>query len=185
MDRQIKNTILEASLNLFKRFGYKKTTIEEIAREAGIGKGSVYLHFNSKEDILLTLIKRHHQTMIEEWVRIVHTNCLLEKKISNMLIFSISEIQKKKEEIFLPNLPPSLLQSVLKMSELTREQRLDLLTSVLEQSVQKEGQILICKKVIARVLLDSVNNIAFRLDIDKNFLWEEYLNDLLMLLLRR
>lgn len=46
-----KSAILEAADRLFEQYGYKKTTIEEIAQEAGIGKGSVYLHFASKEQI--------------------------------------------------------------------------------------------------------------------------------------
>jgi AcrR family transcriptional regulator len=46
-----KQDILEAADRMFARHGYRRTTIEDIAKEASIGKGSVYLHFTSKEDI--------------------------------------------------------------------------------------------------------------------------------------
>ena len=56
--RDIRNEILDATDRLLARDGYKKMTIEELAREVGIGKGSVYLHFTSKEHIALSHIDR-------------------------------------------------------------------------------------------------------------------------------
>ncbi|MEW5801204.1 MAG: helix-turn-helix domain-containing protein [bacterium] len=179
---QVKETILEVALKLFQRFGYKKTTIEEIAREAGIGKGTVYLHFTSKEEILLTLIHNLHQTTIEEWIRIVHKSWTPEKKVSTMLKSCIAEIQRKREEVSLATLPPRLIHSVLKMSESTREQRLTLLATVLEPLYRGDDRL---RNTMARVLLDSANNIIFRLDVDKHFPWEEYLDDSLELLLEK
>ncbi len=43
--------ILQAALRLFDDEGWQLVTIERIAQEAEIGKGTVYLHFPSKEDI--------------------------------------------------------------------------------------------------------------------------------------
>ena len=40
-----RDTILDAADGLIQRFGYQKTTVDDIAREAGIGKGTIYLHF--------------------------------------------------------------------------------------------------------------------------------------------
>lgn len=57
--------ILEAASELFARFGYQKTTLEDIALRAGIGKGSVYLEFESKEAILFALILDNKQAELE------------------------------------------------------------------------------------------------------------------------
>src|SRR5687767_7413862 len=54
----IRDEILDATDTLLARFGYKKMTIDDLAREVGIGKGSVYLHFSSKEEIALSHIDR-------------------------------------------------------------------------------------------------------------------------------
>lgn len=48
---RIAESILDAADRLFAQFGFKKTTVEEIAQEAGIGKGTIYLHFKSKEEL--------------------------------------------------------------------------------------------------------------------------------------
>jgi AcrR family transcriptional regulator len=54
----IKDSILDATDRLLARFGYRKMTVEDIAAEAGIGKGSIYLHFTSKEEVVLSHIDR-------------------------------------------------------------------------------------------------------------------------------
>lgn len=44
--------ILDAAMRLFSKNGYEQTSIEELAREAGIGKGTVYSYFQTKKDIV-------------------------------------------------------------------------------------------------------------------------------------
>lgn len=55
---QVREAILDATDLLLSRYGYKKMTIDDLAKEVGIGKGSVYLHFTSKEEIVLSHIDR-------------------------------------------------------------------------------------------------------------------------------
>jgi AcrR family transcriptional regulator len=54
----VKDSILNATDRLLARFGYRKMTVEDIAAEAGIGKGTIYLHFSSKEEVVLSHIDR-------------------------------------------------------------------------------------------------------------------------------
>ncbi len=58
--------ILDAAARLFERYGYKKTTVEDIANEAGIGKGSVYLRFASKEEIGMAWLHELHKHLFAE-----------------------------------------------------------------------------------------------------------------------
>lgn len=48
--------IIEGARELFGRYGFEKTTVDDIASHTGIGKGSVYLEFQTKEDILISVI---------------------------------------------------------------------------------------------------------------------------------
>jgi AcrR family transcriptional regulator len=50
--------ILDAAERLLGRFGYRKMTVDDIAAEAGIGKGTVYLSFPSKEEVVLSTVDR-------------------------------------------------------------------------------------------------------------------------------
>lgn len=51
-----RESIKQASLELFRRYSYVKTSVSDIAAAAGIGKGTVYLSFKTKEDILFALL---------------------------------------------------------------------------------------------------------------------------------
>jgi AcrR family transcriptional regulator len=50
--------LLDAALDLFIERGFSPTRVEDIARRAGLSKGAVYLYFDSKEAILIALIRR-------------------------------------------------------------------------------------------------------------------------------
>jgi len=51
------------ALELFRRYSYVKTTVADIASAAGIGKGSIYLSFKSKDEILFSIIDDMVQAM--------------------------------------------------------------------------------------------------------------------------
>lgn len=57
-----KQIIIEAAKNSFTMFGYKGTTVDQIAKIAGVGKGTVYIYFENKEEILTEIIA----SLIEE-----------------------------------------------------------------------------------------------------------------------
>ncbi|MCX5916843.1 MAG: TetR/AcrR family transcriptional regulator [Deltaproteobacteria bacterium] len=58
--------ILEGALQVFKKKGYHKATVREIAREAGIGLGSIYDYVNSKDDILYLFFEDYATTFFEK-----------------------------------------------------------------------------------------------------------------------
>jgi len=53
-----RDAILDAAERLFARFGFRRTSVDDVAREAGIAKGSVYLHFEGKEAMLTAVLAR-------------------------------------------------------------------------------------------------------------------------------
>jgi len=54
----IRDLILDAADRLLARYGYRKMTMEDLAQEVGIGKGTIYLHFPSKEEVVLSHVDR-------------------------------------------------------------------------------------------------------------------------------
>lgn len=50
--------VLDSAGELLVRWGYQRVTIDEVARHAGIGKGTVYLHFHTKDALFLTVLLR-------------------------------------------------------------------------------------------------------------------------------
>ena len=58
--------ILDAASTLILQNGYDRTTIEDIAREAGVGKGTLYLHWTTREALFAALILREKVAMAED-----------------------------------------------------------------------------------------------------------------------
>lgn len=57
----VRQKILDAAEQRLWHYGFKKTTIDEIASDAGVGKGTVYLYFDGKEEIGLAIISEYKQ----------------------------------------------------------------------------------------------------------------------------
>jgi len=81
-----RDAILDATDRLLARFGYKKMTIDDLAKEVGIGKGSVYLHFESKEEIALSHIDRIVERLKSTLYTTAQSKVAPEKKLRKMLI---------------------------------------------------------------------------------------------------
>lgn len=48
--------IAAAALRLFARYGYKRTSMDDIAREAGVARATLYLHFKGKDDVFRAML---------------------------------------------------------------------------------------------------------------------------------
>lgn len=60
--------ILDAAAQLISHYGYDKTTVSDIARAAGVSKGAIYLHFDSKDALFEALLLRELQSYQERWL---------------------------------------------------------------------------------------------------------------------
>lgn len=57
--------LLAAALTVFGEQGFRATTLEEVARRAGVSKGTVYLYFASKDDLFRAMVEKYVITMLE------------------------------------------------------------------------------------------------------------------------
>jgi AcrR family transcriptional regulator len=64
-DAARRDQILQAADRLLRHYGPQKTTVADVAREAGVGVGSVYLEFSSKEAIVEELSRSRYRTVLD------------------------------------------------------------------------------------------------------------------------
>lgn len=76
------SAIKEAAKELFNRYGYSKTSLEDIARAAHIGKGTIYYYFKNKEDIFLDSVQDYSVLFLKELQKQVDDADTLEAKLS-------------------------------------------------------------------------------------------------------
>ncbi|VVB86379.1 Bacterial regulatory proteins, tetR family [uncultured archaeon] len=94
---ETKNKIFEVSGRLFKEKGFENTTIDEITKEAEIGKGTFFNYFPTKEALLLYFVEQKDEltySLIEiETARSIPTK----DKIKNLLVFLAESYETDKE----------------------------------------------------------------------------------------
>lgn len=111
----VRDAILDATDRLLSRYGYRKMTIDDLAREVGIGKGTVYLHFSSKEEIALSHIDRIVERLKEKLIIISVEDAPPGERLREMLItrvlFRFDSVQHYTESLneLLAELRPQLL----------------------------------------------------------------------------
>jgi TetR/AcrR family fatty acid metabolism transcriptional regulator len=57
--------IIEAAVRVFARKGYFNARVSDVAREAGIAAGTIYLYFDTKEDILVTMFREKMAAFVD------------------------------------------------------------------------------------------------------------------------
>ncbi len=86
----VRQKILQAAEQRLWRYGFKKTTIDEIASDAGVGKGTVYLYFDGKEEIGLAIVSEYKRRGLKEVARIAQdTNKSPLEKLTEVLQWPI------------------------------------------------------------------------------------------------
>lgn len=111
----VKDAILDATDRLLARYGYRKMTVEDIASEAGIGKGTIYLHFASKEEVVLSHVDRIVDRLKERLREIGRSDAPAAERLRQMLLtrvmFRFDSIQHYTQSLndLLAALRPGLL----------------------------------------------------------------------------
>ena len=111
-----RDAILDATDRLLARYGYKKMTIDDLAGEVGIGKGSVYLHFSSKQEIALSHIDRIIERLNVRLGAIAARKISAEERLRLMLVervlFRFDSVQHYTQSLndLLAGLRPKLLE---------------------------------------------------------------------------
>src|SRR5215831_6204634 len=81
----IRDLILDGVDTLLSRYGYRKMTMDDLAHEVGIGKGTIYLHFTSKEEVALSHIDRIVERLCDELEYIARAKDPADVRIRKML----------------------------------------------------------------------------------------------------
>src|ERR1700712_1628837 len=83
---KIKESIKRAAQDLFRKFGYHKTSVNEIAKRAKIAKATIYKYFESKEDVLHALLMDYIKVSVSEIILNYNNNVDEETHLTNLIM---------------------------------------------------------------------------------------------------
>jgi len=75
-----REAILEAAGTLFQKFGYSKTSMDEIAQAAFVGKGTLYYYFSCKEELFVAVLSEFVEVFIRQLTDLVEAEETFEGK---------------------------------------------------------------------------------------------------------
>lgn len=94
---ETKNRIFEAAGRLFKEHGFENTTVDEIAKEAGIAKGTFFNYFPTKEALLMYFGEQKDELIYDLMENETKRSIPTKEKIKNLLVRLAESYEKDKE----------------------------------------------------------------------------------------
>ncbi|MFN8239746.1 MAG: TetR/AcrR family transcriptional regulator [Bacteroidales bacterium] len=141
---EARTRIVEIARNIFTHFGFKKTTMEEIALATRKGKSSIYYYFNSKEDIFKAVVEKEAEELKAELSRKISG---IDDPIERLKVYITVRMRKLNK---LTN-----FYSALKSDYLSH---LDFIDQIRKSYDQEEV------KVVSRIISDGIDSGVFSVD---------------------
>jgi len=92
--------ILETSKALFWKFGFRRVTIEELCKEAGVSKMTFYKYFPNKIELVKTLMNRILTESLAKYKKITESDIPYPEKVIQMIQLKQEQVQTMSSEFF-------------------------------------------------------------------------------------
>jgi AcrR family transcriptional regulator len=130
--------IVDIARNIFTHFGFKKTTMEEIALANRKGKSSIYYYFNSKEEIFKAVIEKEAEELKEELYKKIEN---VDDPIERLKIYITVRMRKlNKLTNFYTALKSDYLSHLEFIDEIRKNYDQDevrIITGIIEEGIEK------------------------------------------------
>jgi AcrR family transcriptional regulator len=157
----IRDLILDAADRLLARYGYRKMTMDDLAQEVGIGKGTIYLHFPSKEEVVLSHVDRIVERLKVELEKMARGAGTPAARLRRMLVarvmFRFDSVQHYTES--LSDLLAALRPGLLARRRRHFDEESEVLSEVLREG-RRAGEFSLREaRSAARTLLTATNSL--------------------------
>jgi TetR/AcrR family fatty acid metabolism transcriptional regulator len=133
--------ILEAAVKVFARQGFHQSTVAQIAKEAGVADGTIYLYFKNKDDILVQFFSFRAKQVFESFREAVNGAMTSTEKLRNLVHRHLAEFQRDKDGavVYQVETHQNSRLAEAQIKEMSKMYR-DLISEIIEQG-QQEGTI--------------------------------------------
>jgi TetR/AcrR family fatty acid metabolism transcriptional regulator len=133
--------ILEAAVKIFARQGFHQSTVAQIAKEAGVADGTIYLYFKNKNDILVQFFSYRAKQVFVSFREAVDEAETSAAKLRNLVRRHLAEFQRDKDGavVYQVETHQNSRLAEAQIKEMSKMYR-DLISEIVEQG-QQEGTI--------------------------------------------
>ena len=138
-----KGQIRDTALELFSRISFAKTSVADIAKACGLGKGTIYLHFQSKDEIFFSIIEeriRKEEALSEGYYN--DPSVTIQTKVRRFFENLVDEYFVLKELMFgsFDNIKGSVLKDVFFKYGTLYQWSIDRLYGIVRSNANEEKQ---------------------------------------------
>jgi len=137
-DNEKYSRIIAAATKVFARKGFYKAKVSDIAQEAGVADGTIYIYFNHKDDILISLFEEKMQEVLDNMEKQISSESDPFAKIEKFAFLHLRLIQDNKDMAEI--IQVELRQSDKFMKDYHNEkfaQYLDLIGTIIQEGKEK------------------------------------------------
>lgn len=145
--------LLEVGKRHFEKYGYKRTVIDDIVREAGISKGTFYLHFKSKKEMYLEIIEEMRQRNLRDFQALIEAPREPADKLAALMRLTLERVYEE----------PILMRMTADESDRWVVDRL-----MAMESVRSESDLAV--EALQKVIRDGIESGQFRPDLNEKLL---------------
>jgi len=134
------NKILNSAGAIFAEYGFHKATISQIATQAGVADGTLYLYFKNKDDILYQFISFKTNVVFKEMNAAVKKGRNAEEKLRYLIRCHLTEFQNDRNMAIIFQSEVRYLREIESQIKDISKMYLDLLSDIIERG-QIEGSM--------------------------------------------
>ncbi|MCK4923651.1 MAG: TetR/AcrR family transcriptional regulator [Spirochaetes bacterium] len=142
---QKRRLIMQAALKVFSKKGYSPTALDEIAQEAGIAKGTLYLYFKDKEDLISSTLMYVLDDLKYRMIEAIPENLPAVETLERIVLFMFQYFAENNEfyNIYLTILNYNLVSNYTSLFErmIARKKELFDFECQLVEEAKKQGHI--------------------------------------------
>ncbi len=182
---EIRTHIVGIARRIFTRYGFRKTTMEEIARASQMGKSSIYYYFKSKEDIFCAVVEFEAIMLKERLNRIINKDNSPSERLKAYILFRLHHVRTL--ENFYAALNEESLSHMGFILEIRRNfevEEQELVSKILEDGMEQEVFQLSSSKIGAIAISTMMKGLELPLLLDQEHKMdrEELMEDLIRVL---
>ncbi len=166
-----RKTILKVSKALFSRFGLVKTTVDEIAKLARIGKGTIYHYFKSKEDIFAEVIQKESNALQEKIQQVLNNENTPQGKLAAFIKTRFRHLKELTN--YYSALTDDYLQHYVFIEEARREyleREIQIVRDLLDEGVEKRVFKIKDTKLAAESIILLLKGLEYPWTVEKDVL---------------
>jgi len=154
------HTILEAAIKVFAEQGFFYSTISQIAKEAGVAGGTIYLYFKNKDDILLQFFEYKTKQVFSGFREEVDKAGNAIDKLKNLVRRHLTEFQNDKNMAVVFQAEARQTRHIEKQIKEITKMYLEMVGELIEQG-QEEGSIRkdLYVSLVKRYILGAVDEV--------------------------